>query len=174
MYNFLSVIKGSNPFVDNYILPKIKDLLDRYKNVLEDDYTTGCFEEFLSKISPHLYAGFQDGRFMGFVYLSDWKGGKGEFHSCIVTVCVDRKFRGKPAREAGKIFVDKIFKYYNLYKMKALVFENNINVINFLASLGFKKEGILEGETFKHNKPVNLLVYSVFNKTYRRNHNGKK
>lgn len=169
MYSYLSVIQGSSPLIDNYILPKIKELLNKYKNFLEDDYTTGCFEESLSKISPHLYAGFNNGNFMGFVYLSDWKGGMGNFHSCTMTVCIDKKFWGKPAKEASAIFIDKIFKYYNLYKMKALVFENNKNVINYLIALGFKKEGVLEGETFKHNKPVNLLVYSVFNKEYKNN-----
>jgi len=161
MYSYLTVIPNINPFIDNCVIPKIKTLLNKYQNVLTDDYGSETFEEFLKRVFPHLYAGFKDGEFVGFVYLTDWKGGNNRYHSCTLTLCIEKKFWGKTAREISRIFVDKIFKHYGLYKLKGMVFENNRNVGNFLFSLGFKKEALLKGETFKNSKPTNMIVYSL-------------
>jgi len=162
MYSYLSVYHINNPFFQSSVLSKIKTLLNRYKNVLTDDYSFDCFEDLLKSIAPHLYAGFKDGEFIGFVYLTDWKGGMGKCHCCTMTVCIEKKFWGKTAREASRSFISKTFKSYNLHKLKALVFEHNRNAANFLLSLGFKNEAYLKGETFKNGKPANMFVYSVF------------
>ncbi len=162
MYSFLAVIPGINPCINNCIIPMIKNLLLKYRNVLTDDYSSEDFDEFLMRISPHLYAGFKNGEFAGFVYLDDWRGGGGIYHSCTMTVCIERKFWGKVSREISRTFISRIFSHYGLYKLKAFVFENNRNAGNFLLSLGFKKEALLKGETFKKGVPANMWLYSVF------------
>lgn len=166
MYTFISVQKGVSPFIDSSVLPRIKILLSKYKNVLSDDYSSECFDDFLKEVVPHLYVGLKDREFVGFVYLSDWRGNRDKLHSCTMTVCIEKKFWGKTAREISRAFIGRIFKSYGLYKLKAEVFEHNKNVGNFLLSLGFKKEALLEGETFKNGKLINLVIYSVFNRNY--------
>ena len=167
MYNFLCVYKFNNLFVSGFILPRIRELLQKYRNVLTDDYCSESFDEFLTRVQPHLYAGFMDGEFLGFVYLTDWRGGKNDYHSCTMTVCIEKKYWGKVSKEISKLFIRKVFEHYGLFKLKALVFEHNRNAGNFLLSLGFKKEALLRGETVKNGKPVNMFVYSVFKEDYR-------
>jgi RimJ/RimL family protein N-acetyltransferase len=83
-----------------------------------------------------------------------------------MTVCIDKKYWGRIAREASRHFIARIFANYKCYKLKALVYEHNRNARNFLLSLGFKKESTLLNETFKNGKPVNMSVYSVYKDTF--------
>lgn len=162
MYEFVSVTAGHNPFEYRDFKPDIKKLAAKYAGVLVDDYNSGDFADLLNEVAPHLYAGAYNGEFIGFVYLNDWRGSKEKFHSATLTVCIDKKFWGKTAREAGRLFIKKVFKHYKCFKLKALVFEHNLNANNFLLSLGFKKESLLLNETFKNNKPVNIIVYGIY------------
>lgn len=166
MYEFISVSKDLNPFIKDSFRIKINNLLLKHNNVLTDDFCMQNFDRLLDEVSPHLYVGLYNGEFIGFVYLEDWRGGFGKYFSATMTVCIEKKFRGRIAREASRKFIAEIFSYYNCYKLKSLVFPHNFQVMNYLLSLGFKKESVLLNETMKNGKPVDMDLYCIYKQDF--------
>lgn len=105
----------------------------------------------------------------GFCYLYDIVPYKNRILSAFATVCFDKKVWGKRAQVAAKKLLIKLFSEYQVYKIKAECYENNILIPKFLTTLGFYKEATLENETIVENTLKNIDIWSIFNPKFRQN-----
>lgn len=96
----------------------------------------------------------------GVAYLYDWLGNENLCYSVKVSTCFARKYWGKFARRAGKLFLRHVFAKFHPSKICAEVFETNPYPKQLLADLGFIWEYKKPSATVAKNVPVGVLGYS--------------
>ncbi|MBR1908476.1 GNAT family N-acetyltransferase [bacterium] len=170
MVKFAKVIinRNSNEYRNLHFLPDIFKLMVKYERFMFDDYFG------INDLADALYHLIESsGRFfwvilnsdteefMGFAYFDKFIGNENNLHSAEINTCFCRKYWGQPVRDTAKKFIRYCFKKYQFQKIKASVFKENTVVKGLLRSLGFKKEALLKGETFKNNKLQDVEIYSI-------------
>lgn len=170
MVKFAKVIinKSQNEYRNIHFLQEILNLMKEHKDVLYDDYfsSENLAQDLIRLVEScrrFFWAIVDDnGRdLLGFAYFDNFIGNQQKLHSAEINTCFKRKCWGKPVREISKRFLKFCFKKYGFEKIKATVFRQNSMVKGLLSCLGFKKEGLLIGETFKNGKLQDVEIYSV-------------
>lgn len=170
MIKFAKVIidRKNSEYRNLHFLPQILKLMKQYEKYLFDDYFTEIdLPQALMKLIE------ESGRFfwviidskanemMGFAYFDKFIGDSKKLHSAEINTCFRRKYWGKMVKLAAKLFISFCFKRYGFRKIKAAVFIGNVLVKGLLKALGFKREGLLRGETYKNGKLQDVEIYSI-------------
>lgn len=165
----LKISPSKGIFENISYLPKVVSLVERYRNLLFDDYFLDCNESvsdslvsFIAKTMPYFWIiTVNNGEMIGFVYLDDWTGSSTKRHSAAVTTCISPEYWGKFTKFAGKRFVKYVFKHYKLKKLRAQVYSTNTNAVALLKKLGFSYEATLKSETIVRSNPIDIDLYSI-------------
>ena len=84
--------------------------------------------------------------------------------SDLVTVIGDKQFWGKGiATEAIKLGIDLCFKKYNIRKLSASIYSNNIRSLKCYTSAGFTVEGIQKNHCLINDSLCDKVLVSCFN-----------
>ncbi|MBO7672581.1 GNAT family N-acetyltransferase [bacterium] len=155
--------------INTEYLAEISELYNKYIENLEDDFSPlrsspQKLTDYTIKTSPYFYVILSDNNFCGFIVLENIVGNKNHIHSAEVLICLKRKYWGKTALLAAKIFKQYCFSILKIVKLKALIYPQNSLIKRLLKKCGFKKEALLKSETLKNNKPQDIEIYVLFNK----------
>lgn len=150
------------PEIANLLLANVDKLFDAFFE-LHDDNKIEKTIELVRSYAPHFWA-IVDPKTLelaGIAYLYDWVGNDRLWFSTKVSTCFVRKYWGKFAHRAGKLFLRYAFAKYRLVKICAEVFDLNPYPKRLLATLGFKEEYKKPTATVVKDDPVGVLGYSV-------------
>ena len=171
MSKFIKIIidKHKNELRNIEYVPQAIALYERFSRYLHDDYfigkksSTDAVIELIERTSPYFWAIIhkKSKKLAGFVFLDNWVGAKGEFHSAEVTTCFDPKFWGNYTKFCAKKFIKYCFKTYRFEKLKACIFPENFKVKMLLKRSGFHKEAILKAETLKNGSLQDIEIFAV-------------
>ena len=172
---FIKIIinKRKSEFENIQYLPQVISLYERFSRYLNDDYfiqggknSIDAVLELVERTSPYFWAvvNKKNGKLAGFVFLDNWTGAAGDFHSVEVTTCFNPVYWGIYTKICAKKFIKYCFKKYKLKKIKALIFSQNFKVKALLKRSGFKKEASLKAETLKNGQLQDIDVFSIIKK----------
>lgn len=99
----------------------------------------------------------------GVVYLYDWLGDESLCYSTKVSTCFERKFWGKFAHRAGKLFIRHVFAKFHAMKICAEVYDKNPYPRSILENLGFKHEYTKPDATVTRTGVSDVLGYGLLN-----------
>lgn len=178
-FSFEPVIadRTSEKFVNVQYLPFILTLFEKYRNILSDDYypqeeseLVNYLIEEINSLYPWFLICLKDGEPIGTVWISHWHGTANRYHSCQVHSYLDRKFWGKPAREAMDELLDILFNHIGVQRVQMEIPEFNRKAVGFAEKMGFVREGTVRCATIKDGKPLNHVLFSKL----KGEHHGKK
>ncbi len=169
MCKFINLkINRNNPLTLNApYLTNVIFLYARYAKFLNDDYAPQVnyqnILELIEKCGNLFFVILNDETddFAGFVYLDNLTGNSKSIHGAEITVCFEKKYWGNFTKKAAEEFFDYCFNTLGLIKIRAQIYPFNSRVISLLKHVGFKKDGILRGETLKKGKLTDVEVYSL-------------
>jgi RimJ/RimL family protein N-acetyltransferase len=151
-------------------IPQVIRLYERYSKYLNDDYFNAMEQSevdqilsLIQKTQPYFWvitAG-KDDKFAGFVFLDNLIGNCEILHSAEITTCFLPEFWGLFTKSCAKKFLKYCFKNYGFKKIKASIFPQNSRVRGILNFMGFKREGLLKGETLRNGKLQDVEVFAV-------------
>lgn len=186
MIEFIPINLNNQQALNFYVhhLKQCFSLFVKYSNNLFDDFSisehANSFEHFLyciKETQPHFYIILFNDKFAGFVFLDNWKINPNthkNWHSAEITACFDKKFWGDFTYRAGKKFIQKTFKKFNIKKLNAYVFSHNKIALGLLKKLGFKIEGNLKSESISGGKTVDIIALGLIkNQTFYKESNQK-
>lgn len=147
---------------------KIFVLFVKYRNFFMDDYAphrSGIefFYSYILEKSPYFWVITGNGKFAGFVFLDEFVGSFENLHSAEITVCFEKHFWGKFTRLSAMKFFDYCFNQLKLKKIKVGIYPENNRIRGLLKDCGFKKEGLLIGETFRQGKLQDIEIFGLLN-----------
>ena len=149
-----------------HYIPSVEKCYRKYSKYFQDDFSkdTGLS---LNGIYPNFWIilDYSD-NFMGFVFLDNFVGIRGNLFSAELTTCFDRKAWGSFTRYSAKIFLKKCFDEFGLFKIKAQIYPDNFRIRNLLKDCGFEYESTLKNETLRNGKPQDIEVYSLYRNYY--------
>ena len=105
----------------------------------------------------------QTGALAGIAYLYDWIGDGETCFSAKVSTCFARKYWGKFAKRAGKLFFRYVFAKYRPQRVCAEVYEHNAYPKSLLAALGFVYEYTRPNATLSNLGATSVLGYAINN-----------
>jgi RimJ/RimL family protein N-acetyltransferase len=70
------------------------------------------------------------------------------------------------AKPSYILFMDFLFKTYNLHKINLEVLSTNTRAINLYTKLGFKKDGVKRQEVLKGEKFIDSIMMSILKEEY--------
>ncbi len=169
MCKFVNLIVDKNNLLsqNTQYLSNVIFLYLRYEKFLNDDYAAKVnYENILNLIENcrdlfFVFLNEEDDDFAGFVYLDNLTGNNDKIHGGEITVCFEKKYWGKFTRQAAREFFNYCFNTLGFTKIKAQIYPFNSRVKNILTYSGFKKDGVLRGETMKNGKITDVEVYSL-------------
>lgn len=141
-------------------------LYTRYSKFLDDDYAKAeksdfdNFKELIIETYPYFYLVLEDDMVSGFIYLDNITGNDQNFHGAEVSACFDKRFWGSYTKICAFLFLNFCFEQLGFKKIKACIYPENFRVKNLLKFAGFKKEGLLKGETMRNNKLQDIEIYA--------------
>jgi len=157
--------KFINNFKNTVFFEQALSLYNKYSKYLDDDYANNGlsprrhFIELINRTYPYFFVIVENNEFAGLVYLDNFIGDSKNLHSAELTTCMIPKYWGAYTRLCAIQFINYCFVNCGLKKIKACVYPENSRVKNLLEFSGFKKEGILKGETLKNGKLQDIEVY---------------
>lgn len=172
MSKFIKLVidRSKNEFRNIQYIPQVIRLYEQFSKYLHDDYfledkksSVDAVIELIEKTSPFFWGVLDNktSKFAGFVFLDNWTGSFDKSHCAEVTTCFHPAFWGDYTKICAKKFIKYCFKKYNLKKLKAYVFPQNLKVRGLLKRVGFKKEALLKSETVKNGKLQDIEIYSI-------------
>ena len=150
MCKFLNLVidRAHSRFENTEYLSNVIFLYMRYAKFLNDDYAPEIsYSTIISKIENcgrlfFVVLDSKSGEFAGFIY-------------------IDNLFWGKFVKATADKFFDYCFNTLKFKKIKAQIYPFNSRVRAILRYSGFKKDGILRGETLKNGEMADVEVYSL-------------
>ena len=169
MCKFLNLVidRAHSRFENTEYLSNVIFLYMRYAKFLNDDYAPEInYSTIISKIENcgRLFFVVLDstsGEFAGFIYIDNLIGNNKEIHGGEITACFEKKFWGKFVKNTADKFFDYCFNTLKFKKIKAQIYPFNSRVRAILKYSGFKKDGVLRGETLKNGEMADVEVYSL-------------
>lgn len=170
MIKFAKIIidRRNSEYRNLHFLPEILRLMRQYGDYLFDDYFVkndlpGTLVELIESSGRFFWAVIDSktNDLMGFAYFDKFIGNVEKLHSAEINTCFKRKYWGSATKTAGSQFIKYCFKKYGFEKIKATIFRENSMVKGLLTALGFKREALLKGETFKKGKLQDVEIYSI-------------
>ena len=163
----LIINRRQSYFRNTKYLSNVIFLYLRYRKFLNDDYAPeATYENILNLIEKcgdlfFVVLNDEDNDFAGFIYLDNPIGSDERLHSCEITVCLEKKYWGNFTKRLAIEFFDYCFNTLKLKKIKAQIYPFNSRVRSILNFSGFKKDGVLRGETLKNGQLQDVEVYSL-------------
>ena len=150
------------PDIANLLLANCDELFDTFFDFNEENKVTKTIE-LIRSYAPQFWAIVNPKtlELAGVVYLYDWVGNDKLWFSAKVSTCFERKYWGKFAHRAGKLFLRYAFAKYRFVKICAEVFEQNRYPIAILTKLGFKEEYRKPGATVAKHLPTAICGYGL-------------
>ena len=145
-------------------------LYAKYSKYLDDDYAQNelsiCeyFKRLINKTYPYFYLIIENDEVAGLVYLDNFIGDSANLHSAELTTCMNPKYWGDYTKICAILFMDYCFNTCGFKKIKACVYPQNYRVKALLKFAGFKKEGLLKGETLRNGQLQDIEVYGCLKK----------
>ena len=145
--------KFLNPFEKPAYLEQALFLYTKYSKFLDDDYARNgmsiydYFVNLIKHTSP-------------FFYVSNIIGDNNHLHCAELTTCFDKRYWGSYTKMCAIIFLNFCFEVCGFEKIKVLVYPDNVRTKALMNYMGFKKEGLLKGETLRNNKLQDIEVYA--------------
>jgi RimJ/RimL family protein N-acetyltransferase len=168
----LAADRERNIYINQQHFTAVLSLIDKHKNKLLDDYmpndAIGIIQS-INNLYPHFYICFKGNEFMGFIYCYQWKGNGKKYHSCFITAAAERKFYGKPTREAFGLFCNYLYDAYGLIKIRAEVDKNNKLCQKLLEDNRFKKEGFIKACSVLNGEVQDRILFGKVNNNYLKN-----
>lgn len=169
MCKFLSLVidRAHSRFANTEYLSNVVFLYLRYSKFLNDDYAPEAnYSNILSKIEScgglfYIVLNSSGSDFAGFIYIDNLIGNADEIHGGEITACFEKKYWGKFTKTVADQFFDYCFNTLKLKKIKAQIYPFNSRVRAILKYSGFKKDGVLRGETMKNGRLSDVEVYSL-------------
>ncbi len=163
----LIIDRKNSRYQNTEYLSNVIFLYLRYAKFLNDDYAQQVsftnIVDMIEKCGDMFFVMLneENDEFAGFVYLDNPIGNTEKVHSFEITTCVERKYWGNFTKKAAVSFFKYCFTDLGLKKVKAQIYPFNYRVRYILKFAGFKKDGILRGETLKNGKMQDIEVYSL-------------
>lgn len=138
------------------------ELFDTFFNINDNNKIEKTLE-LIDSTAPAFWAIVdpKSGELAGVAYLYDWVGNGDFCFSVKVSTCFARKFWGKFAHRAGKLFLRYIAAKYNPLKISAEVFESNAYPRRLLANLGFEFAYKKPNATMQNGVSIDVLGYDI-------------
>lgn len=171
MCKFLNLIidRAHSRFENTEYLSNVIFLYMRYARFLNDDYAPEInYSNIIAKIEScgslfFIVLDSSGSDFAGFIYIDNLIGNSEILHGGEITVCFEKKYWGKFTKCVADKFFDYCFNILKFKKIKAQIYPFNSRVRALLKYSGFKKDGILRGETVKNGELSDVEVYSLLN-----------
>ena len=159
-------------FTNLQLVPDVAELLYINRFCLFDDFFGLCEEtkiektlELIQQTAPAFWAIVEpaSGELAGIAFLYDWIGNTQYCHSTKVSTCFARKYWGKFAQRAGKLFLRYVFAKYRPARVCAEVYSSNAYPKAILQNLGFTQEFLKPSATVVNNKVEAVLGFKIDN-----------
>lgn len=175
MIKFVPVMadKFAARYVNHEYLPFILNLFSRYKDILIDDYYPKDPLDLISHLIDEvnqLYPWFlvvvKNDAPIGVVWVTHWHGADTssqtpKYHSCQIHSYMDKKFWGKPTKDALKELLNILFNQLGVERVQMEIPDFNHKACAFAKRMGFTQEGIVRCATIKNGKPVNNVLFGI-------------
>lgn len=152
------------PDIANLLYANRGELFDRFFGINEENKIEKTIE-LVNSFAPAFWAIVdpKTNELAGVVYLYDWIGDPEFCYSVKVSTCFKRKFWGKFAHRAGKLFIRYVCAKYRPLLLCAEVYEMNSLPKRLLSRLGFKQTYEKPMATMVNGISVSVFGYQFWN-----------